>query len=170
MENGIINSLHNGTQVDHVINLQFLRTEFPVEADVGFMTPVALSDDGNILAISSNPFTGIDNAIRLWDTRSGKLLGTCKGHTEGVKGLAFSPDGKTLASSSSDSTLRLWDVRTQQELLSIQRLADPIGDILFSPDGNWLAATTSSGFRVLDASRDLDAARTTASGNSPTAQ
>ena len=144
-----------------------LKAEFPVEADLGFMTPVALSDDGNILAIGSNPFTEVDNAICLWDTRSGKLLGVCNGHTQGVRWLAFSPDAETLASASSDSTLRLWDLRTQQELLSIQRLADPISDVLFSPDGNWLVAKTTSGLRLLDGSRDHDAAKTMALGRSP---
>ena len=103
----------------------------------------------------SNPITETENAIRLWDTRNGKLLGVCKGHTQGVRWLAFSPDGETLASVSDDSTLRFWNVRTQQELLSIQRLADPIRDILFSPDGHWLAAKTLGGLRLLDGSADL---------------
>jgi len=130
-----------------------LKLEFPVEADLGFMTPIALSDNGQLLAAGSNPTTEVENAIRLWDTRTGKFLGVCKGHTQGVRWLAFSPDGETLASAGSDSNLRLWDLRTQQELLSLQRLADPISDILFSPAGNWLAAKTASGLRLLDGSR-----------------
>ena len=141
-----------------------------MEADLGFVTPVALSDDGNILAVGSNPITEVDNAIRLWDTRNGKLLGVCKGHTQGVRCLAFSPDAETLASASSDSTLRFWDVRTQQELLSIQRLADPISDILFSPDGQWLATKTLRGLRLLDGSRDREAAKTTALGSNAAAE
>jgi WD40 repeat protein len=135
--------------------------EFPVEADLGFPTPMAISDDGAILAVGSNPLRDVENAVRLWDIRNGKALGVCKGHTQGVRWLAFSPDGETLASVSDDSNLRFWNVRTQQELLSIQRLADPIRDILFSPDGKWLAARTTSGLRLLDASRDRDPAKTT---------
>ena len=142
--------------------IRSLKGEFPVEAELSFATPMALSDDGNILAVGSNIFTETENAIRLWDTRNGQLLGVCKGHTEGVMRLAFSPDGETLASASSDSTLRFWNVRTQQELLSIQRLADPIRDILFSPDGNWLVAKTTSGLRLLDGSRERAMAKTTA--------
>jgi WD40 repeat protein len=134
-----------------------LKAEFPVEADFGFGSPVALSDDGATLAAGSNPITETENAIRLWDTQSGKLLGVCKGHTQGVRWLAFSPDAATLASASSDSTLRLWDSRTQQELLSIRRLADPIGDIVFSPGGDWLAAQTTRGLRLLDATPDRGA-------------
>jgi WD40 repeat protein len=147
-----------------------LKAEFPVEAGLGFMTPLALSDDGNVLAVASNPLTETENAIRLWDLRSGKFLGIYKGHAEGIRWLAFSPDGETLASASSDSTLRFWDLRTQEELLSIQRLADPIGDILFSPDGNWLVGKTATGLRLLDGSRELDAGKMTAPGWNSAAQ
>ncbi len=128
-----------------------LRAEVPVETDLGFLTPRALSDDGGVLAVGSNPLTESENAIRLWDTRTGKPLGVCRGHAQGVRWLAFSPKAETLASVSDDSTLRFWDVRTQQELLSIRRLADPIREILFSPDGRWLAARTLSGLWLLDA-------------------
>jgi serine/threonine protein kinase/WD40 repeat protein len=131
-----------------------LKTESSVEVDLGFLAAVALSDDGRVLAIGSNAVTESDNAIRLCETGSGKVLGICKGHTQGVRWLAFSPDGETLASVSDDSTLRFWNVRTQQGLLSIQRLADPMMEITFSPDGNWLAARAAGGLRVLDASRD----------------
>lgn len=145
-----------------------LRAEFPAAADFGFGTPLALSDDGGILAAGSNPITETENAIRLWDIRSGKLLGVCKGHTQGVRWLALAPDGETLASVSDDSTLRFWNVRTQQELLSIQRLADPVRDILFSADGRWLAAKTLGGLWLLDGSGDGDTVKNTALGSNST--
>ncbi len=147
-----------------------LKAEFPVEADFNFGTPLALSNDGRILAAGSNPITETENAIRLWDTHSGKLLGVCKGHTQGVRWIAFSPDGETLTSVSDDSNLRFWNVRTQQELLAIQRLADPARDILFSPDGHWLAAKTLAGLRLLDGSAEHDFVRKTALGNGPADQ
>ena len=83
----------------------------------------ALSPAGAILALASNPFD-TENAIYLWNTRTGELIGICSGHTQGIGRLAFSPDGKTLASTSTDNTLRFWNVRTQQELLSIQELGN----------------------------------------------
>ena len=149
---------------------RLLKAEFPVEADFGFATPLALSVDGSVLAIGSNPMTESQNAVRLWDTRTGKLLGICRGHTQGIRWLALAPDGETLASVSDDSTLRFWNVRTQQELISIQRLVDPIRDIVFSPDGQWLAAKTASGLRLLDGSRDRDGAELNGLGRSSSGQ
>ena len=55
-----------------------------------------------------------------------------------MSSLAFSPDGKTLASASDDSTLKLWNVATQQELLTIRRLGGALRGLTFSPDGQWL--------------------------------
>ena len=139
-----------------------LKAAFPVEADFGFGTAFALSDDGSILAAGSNAMRETENAIHLWDTHSGKQLGVCKGHTQGVRWLAFAPKAETLASVGDDSTFRCWNVRTQQELLSLQRLADPLRDILFSPDGSWLVAKTMTGLRLFNGSRDLEAMKTTA--------
>lgn len=150
----VLVTLHDGSIKVWAPQERSLKAELPVEAGLGFLIPLALSDDGNILAVGSDPLTETENAIRLWDTRNGKHLGVCKGHTQGVRWLAFSPGAETLASVSDDSTLRFWNVRTQQELLSIRRLAEPVREILFSPDGNWLAGKTTSGLRLLDGSSE----------------
>ena len=51
-----------------------------------------------------------DTNIRVWEVESGELVQTLEGHNAAVLGLAVTPDGKTLVSSSSDSTVRLWDL------------------------------------------------------------
>jgi WD40 repeat protein len=104
------------------------------------------------LAAGSEAVNDPENAIRLWNTKTGKMRGTCRGHTQGVRWLAFAPEGETLASVSDDSTLRFWNVRTQQELFSLQQLSNPMKEIRFSPNGKWLAVKTLKGLRLLDGS------------------
>ena len=48
--------------------------------------------------------------VRLWNLPNGKSLTTLEGHTDHVTGLVFGPDGKILASKSSDQTVRLWNL------------------------------------------------------------
>jgi WD40 repeat protein len=62
-----------------------------------------------------------------------------------VRALAYSPDGRTLASAGVSRTIRLWDPVTGQELLSLGRSLRQINALAFSPDGGMLAAADDGG-------------------------
>jgi Prp8 binding protein len=55
--------------------------------------------------------SGVDDVIKVWDTRTGTISYTLPGHTDTVTGLKLNSDGTSLLSCSMDNTLRTWDVR-----------------------------------------------------------
>ncbi len=120
------------------------EARWAVRARINFQV-AALSPDGRYLAtrglvartagIEENP------AIRVWDLASGREVATLKGHTTSTHGLAFSADGRWLASCSGDSrtgddaTVRIWDVATGRELRRLLGHLGPVNAVAFTPDG-----------------------------------
>lgn len=78
--------------------------------------------------------TGIGDVIRLWrfDGRMRNLVG----HEGPVGEVAFSPDGKTIASTSADNTVRLWDVATGAEKRKLEGHTNTVSFLRFSPKGD----------------------------------
>jgi WD40 repeat protein len=54
--------------------------------------------------------------------------------------LAFSPDGKRIATGSGDLTIKLWDTATGQEVLSLRGHTAGVASVAFSPDGKRLVS------------------------------
>jgi WD40 repeat protein len=116
-----------------------------------FVAGVAFSPDSACLATAS-----WDRTLKLWDTASGELLGTFRGHTSWVQTVAFSPDGRRLVSASGDCTWKIWDTTTFQLLLSVPGhdagMGSVAASVAFSPDGLRLAtAGPDNRLKVWDA-------------------
>lgn len=69
---------------------------------------------------------------------------TLKGHSGWVTGVAFSSDGRRLASGSWDESVKFWDVRTGQAVSTVASKMKEVQALAFSHDGHWLAAENSS--------------------------
>src|SRR6202008_4063769 len=66
-----------------------------------------------------------------------------RGHSSGVDGVAFSPDGKRLATASWDHTAKVWDVESGKELLALRGHSSGVYGVAFRPDGKRLATASS---------------------------
>jgi RNA polymerase sigma factor (sigma-70 family) len=100
-----------------------------------------LSPDAKVLALVGRLAwqNKYDSDIHLLDTRTGKEVRTLKGHRDELSALAYSPDGKLLASGAKDG-IRLWDLETSQELHYFSNDQTWGAFLVFSPDGKLLAS------------------------------
>ena len=99
----------------------------------------ALSPQGDYLAFTvTSPYT-----IWLHHLASGRMFALTK-HTEEVKGLTFSPDGRTLASAGVDRVIRLWNTSDGSLKGELVRYFEEASGVSFSPDGRLLASIGTS--------------------------
>ncbi len=138
------------------------RREVDVLTDTGgWITALAFSPTAkNILAIAESPdeamgrsnltrafksgeypkVTGGNSMIKLWNLATKELVTTFHGHTAEIQSIAFSPDGKRLASASWDGTVRFWDTVSQEpaETPPLEHHYEVL-DVAFTRDGKILA-------------------------------
>jgi WD40 repeat protein/serine/threonine protein kinase len=112
-----------------------LPGRFPSEVGAA----AVFSPDGRRLA-----YTTDDRAIHVWDLGSLGETHVLRGHTSHIRALAFSPDGKRLASGSmyAESAARLWDLTTGKEIAVLRGHRNEVGWLAFSPDGTRLATAS----------------------------
>jgi eukaryotic-like serine/threonine-protein kinase len=98
---------------------------------------LAFSPDGKRIASGGSDD---DKSVRIWDAATGRRLLTLKGHTEWVRCVAYSRDGKRIASGSDDHTVKVWDAESGKELLSLTGHRWLVTGVAFSPDGKRVAS------------------------------
>ncbi|GAA3148516.1 hypothetical protein GCM10010449_79040 [Streptomyces rectiviolaceus] len=149
----------------------------------GAVNSVAFSPDGRTLATASgspfHPPRAKANAVTLWRTAGPRSPRRLVGHTDRVLDVAFSPDGRTLATASGDGTVVLWDSRRGTRIALLRHAPDPglrdgrptggpakqpppptppggdfglrrgVNAVAFSPDGRTLASAGHDGVALL---------------------
>jgi hypothetical protein len=125
---------------------------------------VAISPDGKIAAsagggakVENDVPTIYGTGILLWDVKTGRPLGQLAGHTGEVRDLAFSKDGKRIASAAGslivrnqkpewpDCTVRVWDVKTRKEIRRLEGHTRPVFSVAFYNDGQHVISGDEAG-------------------------
>ncbi|PKX95537.1 WD40 repeat domain-containing protein [Aspergillus novofumigatus IBT 16806] len=112
------------------------QQKFLLRGHLRGVSAVKFSPDSTMIASG-----GADGAVKVWDTRSGKLIHTFEGHLAGISTISWSPDGATIASGSDDKTIRLWNVLTgKAHPIPFVGHHNYVYQIAFSPKGNMLVS------------------------------
>jgi WD40 repeat protein/tRNA A-37 threonylcarbamoyl transferase component Bud32 len=159
---------------DATTGRELLALKVPsVDSHRPFLTSVVFSPDGKRLAAgvtqharpkaSAQGWEFVSGAVQIWDAATGRELLFLRDHHH-VNSVAFSPDGKRVASACLVGTLKMWDTTTGEELFTFKGHNGDANSVAFSPDGNRLASgSDDTTVRVWDATTGQEAL--TLSGN-----
>jgi len=100
------------------------------------ITGLQVSPDGDFVVTSSN-----DKLIKIWDVKTGRELRTIQGHTQAVKSLALSMDGRRIASGGNrkEKSIMVWDESSGEKLFELAGLGGEISALAFNSTGQKLA-------------------------------
>ena len=113
---------------------------------------VAFSPDGKYVAAGAGTWKDPDLPYesKIWDLATGKELANLEGHQGVVFRVHFSPDGKTLATSSKDKTIRIWEVPSGKLRGILKGHLAPAKGMVFLPDGTLVSASWDKTIRFWD--------------------
>jgi WD40 repeat protein/predicted Ser/Thr protein kinase len=120
-----------------------------VRGPASWVTAAAYSPDGRTLASANwygaltfrDAITGRE--IRTMGGSDGRTMGVAhRGAVQSLPGLAFAPDGRTIASTGTDGDVKLSDIASGRDLLTLRGHTGSVNAVAFSPDGRTLASAS----------------------------
>ncbi len=137
---------------------------FQIDSDEAYNDPsyIALSPDGRKALVATSNAGGnlSQTSIKVWDADQKRALYQLVAPGFRAYALAWSADGRTLATGAEDGTTILWDASNGRQLRRLAGQRDTISAVEFSPDSRFLLTTCADGFtRVFDVSSGVELCR-----------
>ncbi len=135
----------------HVYETNTWQTKAQVDQEGVPVFAVALSPDTQYLATTGSVPDSPDCQTHIWKVATGDLIQSLKHGANGVRAVAFSPDGKWLVTGGQEEVVQIWNWQAGIVVRSLSGFTRMITSIQFSKSGNCLAASSREGItRVWD--------------------
>ena len=111
-----------------------------------YVSALTFSPDGKLVATGASEMSFPKwHKVWLWDVATGHPVAALDGHQGSVTSVAFSRDGRALASGSTDRTVQIWDVATGKTMRALEGHDDSVDSIAFAHGGSVLASGSKDG-------------------------
>ena len=109
---------------------------------------VSVGKEDTQIVFGPKSFIGQDNAIRVWDGKTGAIVHTLRGHTRPISALAQSRDGALLLSGSTDDSVRVWDLTARSIAADEAGHKSKVTHLETAAGGAIVASAASDGIRL----------------------
>ena len=123
----------------------YLQLGYKSGADFQSEQALVFSRDGSLLAAVSG-----GNAIKIWQTATGREVQTLVGHGELIESLVFLPDNRRIISGGRDKTIRLWDIGSGEQLRLFSGHQDWVRALDVSSDGSFFVSLEGKVVKIWD--------------------
>lgn len=132
---------NNTVQIWDVASGEHIMT-IPPEGP-GYYRDVEFSPDGQTVAASTWS-SALGGNVRIFDAETGEQVQRIYAHRENIPNIEFAPDGKSLATASTDASIKIWNIDLAVPVASFVDFSEAIQDIEYTPAGDYMMVALGS--------------------------